>query len=418
MTGRLTDELVATAPAGTYGDGRGGNGLRLVVQPSGSRSWVQRLRTEGGQLVNRGLGSVAEVDLSTARERAAANAGKAPTPEAPPQQPAVDDEVLRLQLQLAEAENEKLRLQLQLAQQPAAPPQPVAIPTPPASGGPLLSEVLEQVIAHKRPGWRSATSEQTWRSQMTRYCGDLLATPVGAVTAADVQQSLDGSTPNIARLNRQRLSSCFKWAMVRGWCHADPAAAVAGFLPKQAAPEHHDTIPHTEVAAAVAKVRASDEWDGTRLAVEFLILTAARSGEVRGMTWGEVDLAERVWTVPADRMKAGRTHRVALSDQAVAVLEQARDLAAGTELVFPSFRSKVLTGAALLRLTRPLLGTGCHGFRSSFSIWGHENGWPTEQVEAALAHTDTNKVRAAYLRTDFLDERRPLMQAWADHIDS
>ncbi|MXW57262.1 MAG: tyrosine-type recombinase/integrase [Acidimicrobiia bacterium] len=420
MTGRLTDELVATAPAGTYGDGRGGNGLRLVVQPSGSRSWVQRLRTEGGQLVNRGLGSAAEVTLTQARERAAVNAGKAPdpAPTAPPPVADDTDEVLRLQLQLAEAENEKLRLQLQLAQQPAAPPQPVAIPTPPASGGPLLSEVLEQVIAHKRPGWRAgSTSERTWRTQMG-YLDGLMATPVGGIAAGDVQRALAGCSPNIARLNRQRLSACFKWAMLQGWCHADPAAAVAGFLPKQPDTEHHDALPHTEVAAAVAKVRASDNWEGSRLAIEFLVLTAARSGEVRGMTWGEVDLAERVWTVPADRMKAGRSHRVALSDQAVAVLEQARDLADGSGLVFPSYRGKQLAPAALVKITRPLLGTTCHGFRSAFSVWGHESGYPSELIEAALAHADYNKARAAYARTDLLDQRRPVMQAWADHIDS
>jgi integrase len=164
--------------------------------------------------------------------------------------------------------------------------------------------------------------------------------------------------------------------------------------------------------------------DVTRHLLEFTILTAARSGEARGMTWDEVDLDEATWVVPAQRMKTKVTHRVPLSTRAVEILERRRQVAKHPELVFPSPRGKVLTDMALTKFLRthkavsdvPERVATAHGFRSSFRDWASEIGVPRDLAERALAHTIRNAVEAAYHRTDLLEQRRGVMEAWAAHV--
>ena len=176
-------------------------------------------------------------------------------------------------------------------------------------------------------------------------------------------------------------------------------------------------MPHGEVAAALAVVAASDAWTGAKLALRFLVLTAARSGEVRGATWDEIDLGRAVWTVPAGRMKADVEHRVPLATAALDVLRDAAATASGP-LLFPSVRSKRMHDNAL---SKPLRDCGVagvpHGFRSSFRDWAAERtDFPRAVVEAALAHRVSNSVEAAYFRSDLFDRRRELMQAWSDYL--
>lgn len=158
--------------------------------------------------------------------------------------------------------------------------------------------------------------------------------------------------------------------------------------------------------------------------LEFLLLTAARSGEVRAMKWGEVDLDKAVWTVPAERMKAKTVHRVPLSGRAVEILKAQKDKAEHPTLVFPSIRGKVPSDMILTKFLRdkkvpssePGRAATAHGFRSSFRDWASENNYPRDYAERALAHTISNQSEAAYHRTDLLDQRRDMMEAWAQHV--
>ncbi len=171
------------------------------------------------------------------------------------------------------------------------------------------------------------------------------------------------------------------------------------------------------VGEALRKARASNAWPGTKLAFEFLALTAARSGEVRGSTWEEIDLEARTWTVPADRIKAAREHRVPLSPRALQVLAEARELADGSGLVFPSPRGKTLSDMTLSKLVRELgIQAVPHGFRSSFRDWAAEcSDAPREVCELALAHVNSDRVEAAYRRSDLFERRRQLMDDWSDY---
>ena len=177
-------------------------------------------------------------------------------------------------------------------------------------------------------------------------------------------------------------------------------------------------LPHGEVAGAIQAVRASRASTPAKLAFEFMVLTAARSGEGRLATWDEMDLDAAVWMVPGARMKAKRDHRVPLSGQAVALLHDARRLSVGTGLVFPSPRGKPLSDMTLSKLLKELgIAAVPHGFRSSFRDWAAEQtNTPREVVEAALAHTVRNPTEAAYARSDLFERRRRLMDDWAAYL--
>ena len=182
---------------------------------------------------------------------------------------------------------------------------------------------------------------------------------------------------------------------------------------------HLRALPHGEVAGAIQAVRASRASAPVKLAFEFLVLTAARSGEVRLAVWDEMDLDAAVWLVPGARMKAKRDHRVPLSGRALGILRDAQSLGDGTGLVFPSPRRKPLSDMTLSKLIKALgLPAVPHGFRSSFRDWAAEDtDHPREVVEAALAHVVPNKVDAAYARSDLFERRRRLMDDWAAHLD-
>ena len=187
--------------------------------------------------------------------------------------------------------------------------------------------------------------------------------------------------------------------------------------PNGAAPEHFQALPHGEVADALAKVRGSGAYRATVLAFEFLVLTACRSGEVRGATWDEIDLENDVWSIPGGRMKVHRTHRVPLSSGARATLIQSMELRDSSNLVFPSVTGRALSDSTISRLVREKgIPAVPHGFRSSFRDWcGECSGAPREVAEAALAHV-VGGVEGAYARSDLFERRRVLMQAWSDYL--
>lgn len=368
--------------SGRFGDGRGGHGLSLLVKPAStgrlSKSWAQRLRI-GSKAVNMGLGSYPITTLAKARTAALENA------------------------------------------------QAVADGLDPRRGGiPTFSDAAERTIAMHREAWKPssrANTEQQWRGAIERYCipnlGAKRIDQIGTADVLDIIGPIWSEKAETARQVKQRLSAIFRWSVAAGFRSDNPAGdAITGALPKaRATVRHQRALPHAEVGEAVAQIRAADTYRGTRLALEFLILTAARSGEVRGAVWSEIDLEARTWTVSADRMKAGKEHRVPLSDGALHVLKLAKALKQSGNLVFPSLRGKVLTDATVSKVLRKNeIAAVPHGFRSSFRDWAAESGQAHDVAEAALAHTNGNRTEAAYNRSDLHQRRRALMQDWSDYL--
>ena len=212
-----------------------------------------------------------------------------------------------------------------------------------------------------------------------------------------------------------------QWVVAEGFRPDNPAGdAIGAALPKRHQPKvHHRALPFREVGAAVATVRGSAQAHlSTKAAFEFLVLTAARSGEVRAAEWSEMDLAARTWTVPKARMKADREHRVLLSDRVVAILEEARGRTGGAGLVFPMVRGLPMSDSTLSKLLRELkIGAVPHGFRSSFHDWvaGCSDA-PRDVCELALAHVNSDRVEAAYRWTNLFEKRRDLMEDWSKYV--
>ena len=365
------------AQAGRYCDG---DGLYLDVQPTGTRSWVQRLVIRGRRR-ELGLGGFPLVPLKDARAQALANR------------------------RLARAGGDPLAEKRRIKSMPT------------------FAAAAEQVLAQMRPGWRNPKHGKDWMSSMTRFAFPRLGKlPVSEVTSADVVETLRTvwhERPATARRVRQRISTVMEWAVAMDYRNDNPCERIGPVLgPQQDLVQHMRALPHRDVAAAVETVRVSGAAHVVKLAFEFLVLTAVRSGEVRGAQWAEIDTADHVWTVPATRTKAKREHRVPLCRRAEQVLNAARALSNGNPLVFPSVRGKRLNDMALSGLLKTLeISAVPHGFRSTFRDWAaEETNHPREVVEAALAHVVQNKVEAAYARSDLFERRRQLMDDWAAYV--
>ena len=377
-TKALSAAFVRSAPPGRHADG---NGLYLYVQPSGTRSWIQRLVIRGRRS-ELGLGSVALVSLAEARERALANR--------------------KLAREGGDPLMEKRR----------------------AHGIPTFAEAAVTVVEQKQGGWRSPKHARVWLSSLDRYAFPRIGKmPVSQVNSVDVLTIL---TPiwhvkmETARLVRQRMRAVLEWAIAMEFRTDNPCDRVVPVLgPQNEIVEHMRALPHREVGAAIQTVRASSAAEIVKLAFEFLVLTAARYGEVRGAVWDEMDTENHVWTIPALRMKMKRDHRVPLCDRAMEIIEAVRRLSDGrSHLVFPNERGKQLDNKRLRRVVRKhRIAAVPHGFRSSFRDWAaEETDHPREVIEAALAHVVQNKVEAAYRRTDLFERRRILMDDWAAYL--
>ena len=217
------------------------------------------------------------------------------------------------------------------------------------------------------------------------------------------------------------MRAVLEWAVAMEFRLDNPCDRVVPVLGAQhGVVQHMRALPHREVSAAIETIRASNAKSVVKLAFEFLMLTAARSGEVRGAVWTEIDRDEGVWTIPATRMKAKREHRVPLCHRVLEILDEARTLSEGrSELVFPSAQQgKQLGDMMLSGLLKDLkIAAVPHGFRSSFRDWAaEETDHPREVIEAALAHVVQNKVEAAYARSDLFGRRRRLMDDWASYL--
>lgn len=359
---------------GRYMDG---DGLMLEVKPSGAKSWVVRLQS-GGKRRDYGLGSFKDVGLSEARDLA-----------------------------------RDYRRQLRQGVDPIAARRN-------SKDVPTFEQAAKAVHDEHKRGWRNGKHGAQWLATLQTYAFPKIGSlSVDAVTTGQVRDLLADIwlvKPETARRVRQRLGTVLDYAHGKGWREPFVMAAVNKALPKQPRKTgHFAAMPYRDVPAFLERLRDGSSMG--RLALEALILTAARSGEIRGAKWSEIDFERATWTVPADRMKAGKEHVVPLSAKAVAVFRRASEFrSAGNELVFPgSARGKPLSDMTLLKVLRDMkVSATVHGFRSAFRDWcAEETAVAGEIAEAALAHAIPNRVEAAYRRTDFLEKRRKLMDAWA-----
>jgi integrase len=372
---------VQTAKPGKYSDG--GN-LYLIVSPSGSRKWVLRF-TWRGKAKEMGLGSAAVVSLADAREKAAVARRK-----------------------LAQGVN--------------------PIDDRKRSGGiPTFGEMVISVHEALSAGFRNEKHKAQWKSTLATYAALIRSKPVDTITTDDILAVLKPIwtlKPETASRVRGRIEKVLDAAKAKGFRHGENPARWRGhldhLLPKPSKLErgHHAAMPYEDVATFIGELRKHPTT--ATFALEFCILTAARSGEVLGARWSEMDLAKRLWTVPAHRMKAGREHRVPLSNRAISILMQLKDLDDG-QFVFPGQKPrKPLSNMAMEMILRRMKieNATVHGFRSSFRDWaGNVTSFPREVTETALAHVIGDKAEQAYRRGDALDKRRSLMDAWAAYCD-
>ena len=351
------------------------------MHPSGSRNWVQRIAIRGRRR-ELGLGGFPLVSLAEARARAFANR--------------------KLARDGGDPLAEKRR----------------------ANGMLSFEAAAVKVWKDKYPGWRHPRHAHEWMSSLRRYVVPHIGhMPVSDVSSADVLHVLRRiwhERPETARRVRRRIGAVLDWAVAMELRSDNPCDRVGAVLGgQQDLVQHMRALPHGEVAGAIKSMWSSGATPAVKLGFEFLVLTAARSGEVRGAQWTEIDLRAGVWTIPATRMKSKRKHRVPLCRRALEILEEARTLGDGrSRVVFASQGGRPFSITRLPRLLHNLkIDAVPHGFRSSFRDWAaEETNHPREVVEAALAHVVGNRTEAAYARSDLFERRRRLMDEWAAYL--
>lgn len=385
-------ELSALAVSKLKNEGRyavgGADGLHLRITGN-SKAWVLRIKI-GAKRSDLGLGPYPEVSLADARELAREHRKKVRTGV----DPLAEKREARAALNVAKAKSK------------------------------TFEECAKAYVESQRAGWKNEKHAKQWSATLETYAypvfGSLPVSTVDRGMVLDVLNPIWATKTETAKRLRGRIEGVLDWAKVSGYRDGENPARWRGHLDKLlAAPskvrkvEHHAALPYAEVGAFMAELRKRD--GASARALELAILTAARSGEVRGMVWAELDLAGKVWTIPGDRMKAGKEHRVPLSDAAVAVLK-AMPRIKGTEHVFAAPRGGALSDMALTAVLKRMdrIGLTQHGFRSTFRDWaGETTAYPREVIEHALAHQLADKAEAAYQRGDLLAKRTRLMADWA-----
>ncbi len=391
---RLTVMTVKTLGPGYHADG---HGLYLRVSGTGGRSWAFRYRRHG-RLREMGLGGYPAVGLAEARQKAM---------EARQQLLAGKDPIAERRARLA-AERGTITFQ----------------------------EAAQRYIEAAKVGWKNPKHAQQWENTLRDYAYPVLGRlPVHEIDTGLVLKVLEPiwtAKPETASRLRGRIEAVLAWATVRGYREGDNPARWRNHLDKLlpqrgrvAKIKHFPALPYRRMGAFMAELRAQSGMAAR--ALEFAILTAARSGEVRGARWQEIDWEGRRWIVPAERMKAGREHHVPLSDAALALL-QALPRLAGCELIFPSPKGGMLSDMALTAVVRRMNAPEArwvdasgepitvHGFRATFRDWaGEQTGFARDVIEHALAHRIADKAEAAYQRGTLFDKRRRLMEAWSSY---
>lgn len=366
------------------GDHADGNGLYLRVSASGTKSWIL-IFTFRGKRRELGLGSIAVVSLADARRKA--------------------EEAARLR-------------------HDGTDPKVAWSRTARRTSVPAFGDLALEHIENQAPDWRNSKCRGQWESSLRTYAAPIWDCPVDSIITQDVYDILRpiwSSKAETARRVRGRIESVLDAAKALGFRSGENPAVWRGnlgnLLPRRrkSAQKHHAAMPYTDVAAFMLRLQTSAGL-GAR-ALEFTILTAARTSEVLAARWDEVNLEDRVWTIPAERMKAGKEHRVALSEAAIALL---RSLHRYGPYVFPGLkRGTHLSSMSMENVLRRMKAkpVTVHGFRSSFRDWcAEETDFPRELAEFALAHAVGSEVERAYLRGDGLKRRREVMEVWAAYV--
>lgn len=360
--------------------------MSLLVKPSGAKSWVVRVQVAGRRR-DLGLGAADLVSLAEAREKA-----------------------------------REYRKALKAGQDPALERKRALrqIPT--------FKEAAEQYHSIVKGGWRNGKHVDQWITTLETYAfpsiGGIRVDHIDAPRIQSVLLPIWRTKPETAKRVRQRVGAVLDYAHSQGWRETEaPRAAINSLLNAIKQPRRGDgfaAMPYAELPTLMATLRKGDPSSG-RLGLRFLILTAARSGEVRGATWSEIDFEKALWRIPAARMKVGDPHCVPLSEEAMEILRLVRALTGdrADRPIFAGLKGKAMSNMTLGKALN-VAGGGAftvHGMRSAFRDWVAEmTSFPGAWAEAALAHTLSNKVEAAYLRTKFVEQRRTLMDAWADYL--
>lgn len=381
MAGRLTARKVGTAKPGKYSDG--GN-LYLIVADSGARKWVLRF-TWRGRAKEMGLGSAINVPLADAREKAA-------------------DARRKVAQGLNPIEERK------------------------RDGGiPTFGEMADKVREALSAGFRSEKHKAQWKTTLETYAAPLRAKPVDTIGTDDVLAALKPiwtKKAETASRVRGRIEKVLDAAKAMGFREGENPARWRGHLdhllpkPLKLTRGHFAAMPYEEVPKFVGHLRKREAV--AALALEFCILTAARPGETFGLPWSEIDMEKKIWTVPAERMKPGREHRVPLSHRTFAILKELARLRQGDFVFEGQRRNRPLSSGAMDSLLDRMKveNATVHGFRSSFRDWaGNVSSFPREIMEMALSHVIGDKAEQAYRRGDALDKRRKLMEAWANYCE-
>jgi integrase len=376
---RLSARAVETLKKpGRHADG---GSLYLVIDGAGAKRWVFLFRWRG-RLREMGLGSLKAVPLASAREAATA-----------------------------------------ARQAVAAGRDPIADKKAAASSMPTFGAFTDKFLENKGPGWRNAKHRQQWRNTLATYAASLRRQPVDAITTEDVLSVLKpiwtAKSETASRL-RGRIEQILDAARAAGHRSGENPARWKGHLDQLLSKRqkltrgHHPAMAYQDVPAFVASLQAQQSV--TAMALEFTIMTVARSGEALSARWSEIDIAQAVWTVPGKRMKGGREHRVPLTERALEILAEAQKMGA-SEFVFPGTKPRShLSSMAMAMLMRRMKIENAtpHGFRSSFRDWaGDSTSFPREVAEAALAHAVGDETEQAYRRSDALAKRRKLMDVWS-----
>ena len=375
---RLTAlRIKAIKAPGRYGDG---GGLHLLVTPSGAKRWILRT-TINGQRKDIGLGSLDILTLAESRDVA-----------------------------------------LDYRRQIARGVDPIAEKRKKEDPVPTFRDASKRVFDEQKATWKNGKHQNQWINTLETYAfpkiGDRPVNEIEGPIIQDMLRPIWLEKPETARRVRQRVCAVLDWSYAKVYRPTEaPVRSLSKGLPKQPRKDgHFAAVPFRDIPDLIVKLR--ERMSVGRVALETLILTAARSGEIRGSTWAEVDLEGALWTVPATRMKMGRVHQVPLAPQVSDAFKRAKAYSAPcTDLVFPGMKLKrPMSDMTLLKIMRDMeTGATVHGFRSAFRDWvAEETNYPGEVAEAALAHAVANKVEAAYRRTDYLEKRRALMRDWAN----
>jgi integrase len=378
---------------------RCGPGLYLQVASGGTKAWIFRFKSPvTGKQREMGLGSLGAISLAKAREEAR--------------------KCRQLMLTGADPIEERLRdrRRNQLEQARAL----------------TFKQAAEQCIASKKHEWKNAKHGQQWVNTLTTHAyptiGNLSVAAIDTGLILKVLEPIWVTKAETASRVRQRIETVWDWAKARGYVTGENPARLRGHLDKLLSKtskikrvKHHAALPYKDINPFITALR--NQIGTTPLALEFLILTAGRTSEITGAKWGEINLDAKVWTVPANRMKAGKEHRVPLSARAVEILTNINTNRRLDEFVFPGWKTGtgLSNGAMLVLMDKMQYGEYTpHGFRSAFRDWAAEetHGFQNETIEQALAHTIKNQVEAAYRRGDQLERRRVLMDEWGRYVET